>query len=109
MDRKEADMPGTGTEKSNVVNSDIHDEQREKENPVLRQDEEHALTKGLEAEEQQLEETRKAAERNEQQDLNQGFDTGTHDTARHGVDWGPAYQVPSPAPRKRRKKKEPNK
>lgn len=29
----------------------------------------------------------------EQQDLNQGgLDTGTHDSTRHGVDWGPAYR-----------------
>jgi hypothetical protein len=31
----------------------------------------------------------------EQQDLNQGMDTGTHSTTRHGVDWGPSYRVRS--------------
>jgi len=29
----------------------------------------------------------------EQQDLNQGMDTGTHSSTRHGVDWGPSYRV----------------
>jgi hypothetical protein len=29
----------------------------------------------------------------EQQDLNQGMDTGTHSSTRHGVDWGASYRV----------------
>ena len=28
----------------------------------------------------------------EQQDLNQGMDTGTHDSKRFGVRWGPSYR-----------------
>jgi hypothetical protein len=33
---------------------------------------------------------RSEAERTRQQDLNQGMDTGTTDTVRHGVNWGSA-------------------
>ena len=36
---------------------------------------------------------RHESEQIEQQDLNQGgTDTGTHDSTKHGVDWGPAYR-----------------
>jgi hypothetical protein len=37
-------------------------------------------------------ELRHTDEQIEQQDLNQGIDTGTHDSTRHGVDWGKSYQ-----------------
>jgi Protein of unknown function (DUF2934) len=39
------------------------------------------------------EEERLTGERIEQQDLNQGMDTGTHSSSHHGVDWGPSYRV----------------
>ena len=39
------------------------------------------------------EEERITGERIEQQDLNQGMDTGTHSSSHHGVDWGPSYRV----------------
>lgn len=76
-------MADTGTEKSKSVNLDAKEEQREEE--------------------------RRTTERNEEQDLNQGMDTGTHDSTRRGVAWGPSYQVRSTTSRKRQKKGEPNK
>jgi hypothetical protein len=39
------------------------------------------------------EEERLTGERIEQQDLNQGMDTGTHSSSHQGVDWGPSYRV----------------
>src|SRR5579863_958205 len=63
----------------------------------------------LNAKEEQREEERQTTERNEEQDLNQGMDTGTHDSTRRGVAWGPSYQVRSNTNRKRQKKDEPNK
>jgi Protein of unknown function (DUF2934) len=39
------------------------------------------------------EEERLTEERIEQQDLNQGMDTGTHSSTHLGVDWGPSYRV----------------
>lgn len=58
-----------------------------------------AKSDSLKAEEQLRQETelreeeRLTGERIEQQDLNQGIDTGTHSSARHGVNWGPSYRV----------------
>ena len=46
----------------------------------------------LEAEQADWEEERQESEQAEQQDLNQGMSTGTHDTARHGVDWPSSYR-----------------
>jgi hypothetical protein len=39
------------------------------------------------------EEERLTGERIEQQDLNQGMDTGTHSSTHHGVNWGPSYRM----------------
>ena len=53
----------------------------------------------LEAEEdlrremEQREKGRHTIERSEQQDLNQGMDTGTHSSIHRGVNWGPSYRV----------------
>jgi hypothetical protein len=47
----------------------------------------------LEAAQEDHEESRHTAEQDEQQDLNQGMDTGTHDSTRHGVDWGRSYRT----------------
>jgi hypothetical protein len=61
----------------------------------------------LDAKEEQREEERHTTERNEEQELNQGMDTGTHDSTRRGVAWGPSYQVRRATGRKRQKKGEP--
>jgi len=63
----------------------------------------------LDAKEEQRDEERRTIDRNEEQDLNQGMDTGTHDSTRRGVAWGPSYQVRSNTSGKRQKKVEPNK
>jgi hypothetical protein len=36
---------------------------------------------------------RRTNERNEQQDLNQGMETGTHSSSHQGVDWGSSYRM----------------
>jgi hypothetical protein len=59
------------------------------------------LDQGLEAEEQKQEDERSTVERNEQQDLNQGMATGTHDSTRHGVNWGAAYRTGTAVTKKR--------
>jgi hypothetical protein len=48
---------------------------------------------GLRQEVELRKEERLAGERIEQEDLNQGMDTGAHSSTRHGVDWGPSYRV----------------
>ena len=61
----------------------------------------------LDAEMEQHTGARRANERAKQQDLNQGMDTGTHESGRTGINWGPSYQVRSTASGKRQKKNEP--
>ena len=74
-----------------------------------------AKSDSLEAEEQLRqemelrEEERLTGERIEQQDLNQGMDTGTSSSTHRGVNWGPGYHVRSTASRKPQKKDQPNK
>jgi hypothetical protein len=48
---------------------------------------------GLRQEVESRQEERLVGERIEQEDLNQGMDTGTHSSTRHGVDWGASYRV----------------
>lgn len=65
----------------------------------------------LEAEMEIREEGEEAEERATQEDLNQGFDTGTHDSIRRGVNWPASYRVRSktgPSDAKPEQKKEPN-
>jgi hypothetical protein len=45
------------------------------------------------AEVEQRAERRRTIERFEQQNLNQGMDTGTHSSIHRGVNWGPSYRV----------------
>ncbi len=58
-----------------------------------------AKSDSLEAEEELRQETelrqeeRVIGERIEQQDLNQGMDTGTHSSTHLGVDWGPSFRM----------------
>jgi hypothetical protein len=56
--------------------------------------EEKSKSIDFEAAQEDREESRQEAEEVEQQDLNQGgLDTGTHDSAKHGVNWGRAYKT----------------
>lgn len=48
---------------------------------------------GLRHETELREGERITGERIEQQDLNQGMDTGTHSSVHRGVDWGPSFRV----------------
>jgi Protein of unknown function (DUF2934) len=48
---------------------------------------------GLRQEVELREEERLTDERIEQQDLNQGMDTGTHSSTHRGVDWGSSYRM----------------
>jgi hypothetical protein len=66
---------------------------------------EKSKTIDFEAAQEDREQSRHEAEEVEQQDLNQGgLDTGTHDSTRHGVEWGRAYKThakPKGAPKKK--------
>jgi hypothetical protein len=64
----------------------------------------------LEAEMEKRDEIRHKDERVERQDLNQGFDTGTHDSTHAGVNWPASYTIhpkankPKEAPEEDKKK-----
>ncbi len=47
--------------------------------------------------EKDREEEHQADDLAEQQDLNQGMSTGTHDSTRHGVNWPASYRRKVPA------------
>jgi hypothetical protein len=69
----EADMAGTGKAKARPDRLEAEQELRE--------------------EVELREEERLTHERIEQQDLNQGMDTGTHSSTHHGVNWSPSYRM----------------
>ena len=48
---------------------------------------------GLESEADQRDGGRLEAERDEQEDLNQGMQTGTHDAIHTGIRWGSSYRI----------------
>jgi hypothetical protein len=58
----------------------------------------------VDAEERQQEEGRRTNDQIEQQDLNQGMDTGTSSSIHRGVNWPPGYRVRSAASREPEKK-----
>jgi len=47
----------------------------------------------MESEIEERDQARVQDDRAEQEDLNQGMDTGTHDSTRRGVNWGPSYRI----------------
>jgi hypothetical protein len=47
----------------------------------------------IESEAEVRDEARAEDDRAEREDLNQGMDTGTHDSIHRGVNWGPSYRV----------------
>jgi hypothetical protein len=53
---------------------------------------ENKVAENLESEIEEREEVRREDDRAEQQDLNQGMDTGTHDSTRYGVNWPASYR-----------------
>jgi hypothetical protein len=68
-------VAGTGTTKSKSGNLEVEQELREEMG--------------------QREEGRRTSERNEQQDLNQGMQTGTHSSPYPGIHWGPSDRMRS--------------
>jgi flagellar biosynthesis/type III secretory pathway protein FliH len=47
----------------------------------------------LESDADERDEGRLEAERDEQEDLNQGMQTGTHDAFHSGIKWGSSYRI----------------
>ena len=55
-----------------------------------------SLPEDLEGAQEDREELRRDADDAVLQDLDQGMSTGTHDSTRHGVNWGRAYKKTVP-------------
>jgi hypothetical protein len=53
---------------------------------------ENKVAENLESEAEVRDEGRREDDRAEQQDLNQGMDTGTHESTRYGVNWPASYR-----------------
>jgi hypothetical protein len=47
----------------------------------------------MESEMEERDDARVQDDRAEREDLNQGMDTGTHDSTHRGVKWGPSYKM----------------
>ena len=62
----------------------------------------------LEAEIEDREDSDEAGDRAVLEDLNQGMDTGTHDSIRRGVNWPASYRVKPTPPDATDPKKDPN-
>ena len=60
----------------------------------------------LESEMKERDEARTLDDRAEREDLNQGMDTGTHDSIHRGVNWAPEFSV---RPRPSKPNEEPEK
>ena len=65
----------TGTGQAKAKSNSLEAEQELRQEVELRQEERHT------------------SERIEQQDLNQGMDTGTHSSTHLGVNWSPSYRM----------------
>jgi hypothetical protein len=106
-------MADTGTSKSKSGDVDPKAKQEQPENLVaddeIQQQEMAIADSEIDADADQVEEDRIASERIEQQNLNQGMDTGTHGSTRTGINWGSAYAIPRATNRKGQKKDQPNK
>jgi hypothetical protein len=55
---------------------------------------ESEVAEDLNSELEKRDDNRREDERSEQQDLNQGMETGTHDSTGRGINWGPSYRAP---------------
>ena len=60
----------------------------------------------MESEMEERDEARALDDRAEREDLNQGMDTGTHDSIHRGVDWAPEFSI---RPRTNKPNEEPKK
>ena len=63
------------------------------ETPKSKESKESEAAEVMESEMENRDQVRHVDERDEQQDLNQGMATGTHDPRHLGVKWSPSYRT----------------
>jgi hypothetical protein len=88
LNPKGDDMADAGAQKSKT--GDVDEKGKIKEEVSELQDQ---VVEDVKADVKEHEEDRSEADRDQQQDLNQGMDTGTHDTERTGINWGEDYRA----------------
>jgi hypothetical protein len=98
---------GTGSAKSEPSKLDAKEEQPVKASTSEQTEQE--VASDLEAEVEQREEGRREDDLIEQQELNQGMDTGTRDSSFEGIPWGPADRIRETTSPKGKAKVEPDK
>jgi hypothetical protein len=100
---------GTAKSKSGDLEAELKTPKQQREQGANMADTETAKSElrnveaEVDAEAQRQEEERHTSEQVEQQDLNQGMDTGTNSSIHRGVNWPPGYRVrsaPSSKPEK---------
>lgn len=67
-----------------------NEEERE---PETKERQAETVAEEMESEMEGRQRRRRDQEQAEQEDLNQGMQTGTHHTTRFGVNWGPSYTI----------------
>jgi hypothetical protein len=88
------------------ANEDRKDKTQDRGATAQEHEGEEKVVEEYEAELEDHDSFRRENERSTQGDLNQGMQTGTHDSAKLGVNWGPSYRTkrrkpkPNPAPKK---------
>jgi hypothetical protein len=92
-------MAGSQPEKAKSGNPDATQGKQEEERNAVGQEEERDLTEASIADEEQGD----TEARDEEQDLNQGMQTGTYDDPNTGINWPADYRI------KKQKKDEPDK
>lgn len=85
-------MADAGAQKAKDENVDPKDEKPKAANDTNEQLGEQ-IAENLDADAAQHEEAVRETELAEQQDLNQGMDTGTHDSGNPGINWGDDFKV----------------
>lgn len=102
-------MAGTRSANRILGNIDAKKKVPEQNGTKLGKADVSVLEKELDADQEQQKEVGQQIDQNEQQDLLQGMQTGTHDSIRHGIRWGASYQVKKTTSRKQLKTTRPKK
>ena len=82
-------MAGSQPEKAKSGNPDATQGKQEEQRKAIGQEEERDLTEASIADEEQGD----TETRNEEQDLNQGMQTGTYDDPNTGINWPADYRI----------------
>jgi len=85
-------MADAGTQKSKAEKADAKDEKKNAAKVAGELGKEQVV-ENLDAAAAQHEDEVRETELIEQQDLNQGSDTGTHDSGNQGINWGDDYKI----------------